>query len=137
MFIDTSDPKYARIDERLRTELMVWLSTVRPDGKAHLVPVWFLWDGETFLIFSKPDQKVRNLAQNTSVMLGLDDTHGGEDPILFTGVAELLPHGAVTPALPAYAEKYSARFAKYKWTGESMGKVYSEPIRITPSKLLR
>jgi PPOX class probable F420-dependent enzyme len=137
MFIDTTDPKYARIDKRLRTELMLWLSTVRPDGKAHLVPVWFLWDGETFLIFSKPDQKVRNLQQNTSVMVGLDDTHGGEDPIMLTGVAELLSPGEVTPALPAYAEKYSARFAKYNWTGESMGKVYSQAIRITPSKLLR
>jgi len=116
---------------------MLWLSTVKPDGKAHLVPVWFLWDGETFLIFSKPDQKIRNLKQNTSVMLGLDDTHGGADPILFTGVAELLPPGEVTPSMPAYAEKYAARFAEYKWTGESMGKVYSEAIRITPDKLLR
>lgn len=135
--LDLDNPKYARIEGRLRSDLMLWLSTVKPDGKAHLVPVWFLWDGETFLIFSKPDQKIRNLKQNTSVMLGLDDTHGGADPILFTGVAELLPPGEVTPSMPAYAEKYAARLAEYKWTGESMGKVYSEAIRITPDKLLR
>ena len=116
---------------------MLWLSTVRPDGKSHLVPVWFLWDGDTFLIFSKPDQKIRNLQHNTSVMVGLDDTKGGSDPIMFTGVAEILPSGEVTPALPAYAEKYAARFAEYGWTGEFMGKSYSEPIRITPLKLLR
>jgi PPOX class probable F420-dependent enzyme len=137
MFIDTADPKYARIDARLRSDLMLWLSTVRPDGKAHLVPVWFLWDGDTFLIFSKPDQKVRNLQHNTSVMVGLDDTDAGEDPIMFTGVAEILPPSEVTPALPAYAEKYAAKLAESGWTGESMGKSYSEPIRITPLKLLR
>src|SRR6476646_5289485 len=134
--IDTSNPRHVHMDERLRSDLMLWLSTVRPDGKAHLVPVWFRWDGDTFLIFSKPDQKIRNLQHNTSVMIGLDDTKGGEDPIMFTGVAELLPSGEVTPALPAYAEKYAAKLAEFGWTGESMGRSYSEPIRVTPLKLL-
>jgi PPOX class probable F420-dependent enzyme len=135
MFIDTSDPKQARIDERLRTDLIIWLSSVRPNGAAHLVPVWFLWDGDTFLIFSKPDQKIRNLQHNTSVMIGLDDTDAGENPIMFTGVAELLPSGSLTPALPAYAEKYAAKLTEFGWTGDSMAKAYSEPIRITPTKL--
>ncbi|MEO5952982.1 MAG: pyridoxamine 5'-phosphate oxidase family protein [Chloroflexia bacterium] len=125
------------MDERLRSDLMIWLSSVKPDGKAHIVPVWFLWDGTYIYIFSKPDQKIRNLQHNTSVMLGLDDTHGGDDPILITGEAELLPSGTVSPAMPAYEEKYAAKFAAFNWTGESMGKSYSEAIRITPSKLFR
>ncbi len=135
--IDTSNPRHVHVDERLRSDLMLWLSTVKPDGKAHLVPVWFLWDGAHVYIFSKPDQKVRNLQHNKSVMLGLDDTHGGDDPIMITGEAELLPPGTVSPAMPAYEEKYAAKLAEFNWTGESMGKEYSEAIRITPSKLFR
>ncbi len=38
------------IEERLRSNEMVWLTTVRPDGRPHSVPVWFLWDGATVLI---------------------------------------------------------------------------------------
>ena len=44
---------------------------VRPDGAPHLVPIWFWWDGEAVLVFSKPDaQKVRNLRIQPRVMLG-------------------------------------------------------------------
>ena len=135
--LDTSNPRHVHMDERLRSDLMLWLSSVKPDGKAHLVPVWFLWDGTHIYIFSKPDQKVRNLQHNTSVMLALDDTHGGDDPIMISGEAELLAPGTASPAMPAYEEKYAAKLAQYNWTGESMGKEYSEAIRITPTKLFR
>ncbi len=134
--LDLSNPRHTHVDERLRSDLMIWLSSVKPDGKAHLVPVWFLWDGEHVYIFSKPDQKIHNLQQNKSIMLGLDDTREGSDPILIAGEAELLPPGEVTPAMPAYEEKYAEKFARYNWTGELMGKEYTEAIKITPSKIL-
>src|SRR5207248_10605972 len=66
-------------EERLRSEIMLWLSSVRPDGHPHLVPVWFLWNGETILIFSKPDQKIRNLRQNPNVVVSLDTAEQGDD----------------------------------------------------------
>jgi PPOX class probable F420-dependent enzyme len=69
---DTAKPAHVHALERLQNDIIIWLSTVRPDGRPHLVPVWFLWDGQTILIFSKPDQKIRNLRQNPAVMLGLD-----------------------------------------------------------------
>ena len=33
-----------RIDRFLRTEEVLWLSSVRADGLPHLVPIWFSWD---------------------------------------------------------------------------------------------
>ncbi len=43
------------VDGRLRANLMVWLTTVRPDGRPESVPVWFLLrEDETFLIYSQP-----------------------------------------------------------------------------------
>ena len=132
--LDLSQPKHAHADERLRKDLMIWLATVRPDGRPQLVPVWFLWDGHRILIFSKNDYKIRNLQNNNRVMLALDDTKGGGDVVMVEGEAALLEHGSVTPALPAYAEKYAAKFAQYNWTGELMGQQYTEPISITPTK---
>lgn len=133
-FLDLSQPEQARADARLRNDLMIWLGTVRPDGRPHLVPVWFLWDGSTILIFSKDDQKIRNLGSNQRVMLALDDTKGGDDVVMLEGDATLLERGSVTTALPAYAEKYAAKLAEFGWTGESMGQVYTEAISITPTK---
>ena len=132
--LDLSQPRHAHADERLRNDLMIWLSTVRPDGRPHLVPVWFLWDGARILIFSKVDQKIKNLGSNKRVMLALDDTKGGDDVVMVEGEAALLERGSVTPALAAYAEKYEAKLAQFGWTGESMGREYTEPISITPTK---
>ncbi len=45
----------AHVEQRLRTDQIVWLTTVRPDGRPHVVPVGFFWDGQTFLICSEPN----------------------------------------------------------------------------------
>jgi PPOX class probable F420-dependent enzyme len=134
--LDPGKPEHARADERLRKNLIIWLSTVRPDGRPHIVPVWFLWDGETILIFSKPDQKIRNLKNNPNVMLGTDREQSGGDVVLIEGTAELAERGSITPAHPPYEQKYAEQLAQFGWTGESMGREYTEPIRITPTKFL-
>jgi PPOX class probable F420-dependent enzyme len=115
---------------------MAWLGTVRPDGRPHLVAIWFLWDGETILIFSKKDQKIRNLQSNQQVIFALDDTKGGGEVIVIEGEASLLEPGSVTPALPAYEAKYASQLTRFGWTGESMGREYTEPIRITPKRFM-
>lgn len=136
--LDLTKKRDAHIDERLRAELMMWLSTVRPDGRPHLVPVWFLWDGRTILIFSRPNQqKLRNLQHNSSVVVALDTAEQGDDVVMIEGKAELLDDPKVSAALPAYAEKYKQRLALYGWTGEAMAQDYSEAIRITPTKFFR
>ena len=98
----------ARIVRFLEKEPVVWLSTVRPDGRPHLVPTWFWWDGEALLVFSKPDaRKVRNLRGNPSVMLALGDAEEDFDIGLVEARAELLdrPTAKVLPA--AHLEKYA------------------------------
>lgn len=47
---DDSTEIGARAERRLREEEIAWLTTVRADGQPQSVPVWFLWDGDTFLI---------------------------------------------------------------------------------------
>src|SRR5258708_10577386 len=93
-----------RVEERLRSDEMVWLTTVRPDGRPHNIPVWFLWESATILIFSKPNsQKIRNLLQNQSVTLALDDTKKGV--VILEGTSELLGRGVGCARLQTYCEK--------------------------------
>lgn len=54
--LDVSSERRGRVGGRLGGDQTVWIGTVREDGQPHLVPVWFLWEGETALIFSTPDQ---------------------------------------------------------------------------------
>jgi PPOX class probable F420-dependent enzyme len=52
-------------ERRLREEQTIWMMTVRSDGQPQSVPVWFLWDGEKFLVYSQPGrQKLRNTERN-------------------------------------------------------------------------
>ena len=136
--LDLTDAKGAHIDARLRNEPIIWLSSVRPDGRAHLVPVWFWWDGATILIFSKPAaQKVRNLRHNPQVMLALDSADEGEDIVLLEGRAELLGAGAPQSTLPEYAAKYAALMARIGITAELMAAEFTQAIRVTIERQVR
>lgn len=134
---DRTKPQSAHAEQRLRTELIIWLSTVRPDGRPHLVPVWFLWDGSTTLIFSQPNnQKIHNLQHNQNVMLALDSTNEGGDVVLFEGKAELLNSTEANTTIPAYAQKYGEAMKGIGMNPETMAASYSQAIRITPTKFI-
>ena len=135
--LDLAQPRHAQIDARLRSEPIIWLSSVRPDGRPHLVPVWFWWDGAAILLFGKPgSQKVRNLRHNAHAIVALDTADEGEDVVVFEGTAELLAETAVQATLPAFAAKYAALFVRIGSTPERMAKEYSQPIRVAPVKLV-
>ena len=135
---DLSDAKGAHVDARLRAEPIIWLSSVRPDGRPHLVPIWFVWDGATILFFSQPAaQKVRNLRHSPQVMLALDSADEGEDIVLLNGRAELLGTDAPQSTLPEYAAKYAALMTRINITAESMAKEYTLAIRVIMERVVQ
>lgn len=137
MFLDLSQPKQAHINERLRAEPVIWLATVRPDGRPHLVPVWFLWDGETILIFSQPNnQKIHNLRANPAVTLALEAANEGEDVAILEGRARLVGPDDIQASAPDYVAKYESGMAELGMTWDTMSASYSQPIRVTPSRLV-
>jgi PPOX class probable F420-dependent enzyme len=122
-------------EQRLRSNIIAWLTTVGSDGRPYTSPIWFLWDGNTVLIFSQPQrQKIRNLRKNPRVTLALDDTKQGEDVVIVEGTAELLDDPEISVMLPAYVAKYGAFIQDLGWTPESMAADYSLGIRVTPTK---
>ena len=134
--LDLTKERHAHIDQRLRENTIVWLNTVRPDGRPHAVAVWFLWDGESFLIFSRPkNQKVYNIQQNANVLLAIDDTHEGDDPITIEGTATLLAPGEADVTADAYVAKYGEDIKGIGFTPEQMAAEYSQAIRIIPTRV--
>jgi PPOX class probable F420-dependent enzyme len=135
--LDLTQPKDAHVNERLQNEKMIWFSTVRPNGKPHLVPVWFYWDGATILIFSQPRaEKVRDVRHNPNVMLALDTAKEGDDVVLVEGEAVLLDPASVNATHTDYAKKYESWIQRMGWDAEAMAKEYSQPIRMTPTRFI-
>ena len=133
--LDLTQERHAHIDQRLHNDEVIWLNSVRPDGRPHAVVVWFLWDGESVLIFSRPkNQKVHNIQHNQNVVLALDNTDNGNDPITLEGTATLFERGNmdITP----YVKKYGEGIKELGFTPEQMVSEYSQAIRITPTRVL-
>lgn len=131
------DRRRAHVEGRLQTNLMAWLTTVSPSGRPHSVPVWFLvQDDDTILIYSQPGKaKLRNIATNPNVALGLDVTDIGRDIIRFEGTARHVPGHPPANDVPAYLSKYVERIAAIFGTPERFARSYSEAILITPTHL--
>ena len=51
--LGTTTEAGGRAGLRLREEEVAWMTTVPNDGRSQSVPVWFLWDGEWLLIYSR------------------------------------------------------------------------------------
>lgn len=130
-------PNNAHVEQRLREEPIIWFTTVRSDGRPHTVPVWFLWDGETFLIFSQPGNlKIRNVQRNPHITLALDGTKQGGDVVTVEGEAELLSEPSRNMIVPAYFEKYVAYLKNMGVDPKDLAEDYSQPIRIKPTKFI-
>lgn len=135
MVLDPSDSAHAAAEERLRSDIIVWLTTVRADGQPQSTPVWFLWEDGTFLIYSRPGMpKLENIEANPKVSLHLRGTETGGDIVTFDGTAELLKDGPPADQVPEYVSKYREEMEGYSWTPAKFAELYSEPIRVTPTE---
>ncbi|MFI6870252.1 TIGR03667 family PPOX class F420-dependent oxidoreductase [Nocardia sp. NPDC050406] len=134
--VDTSTKFGAHVAERLGRDTVAWLSTVGPSGTPQPNPVWFLWDGTDFLVFSQPEQpKLRNIARNPRISLHLNSTEHGGDVVVLTGDAKVDPAGPTPEEIEAYSAKYTRGFVDIKMTAEEFYASYSVLIRITPDRL--
>lgn len=128
--IDTTTEFGARVARRLREERIIWLVTVRADLTPQASPVWFVWDGETFLIYSQPHApKVHNIARSPKVALHLHGDVYGNDIVIFSGDARIVPDAPLPTEVPAMAAKYEANDFARNIHG------FTTAIRVTPTAL--
>ena len=134
--LDPSKQGHAQAERRLRSEPIAWLTTVRADGQAQASPVWFLRDGETFLLYSQPDaQKVRNLAANPRVALHLDDDGTGGDVVTFEGTATVEPDNPRADRVDGYLTKYETAIETLGYEPGPFARTYSTAIRVRPTRV--
>jgi PPOX class probable F420-dependent enzyme len=130
-------PDRERVEGRLRSNLIAWLTTVRPDGQPVTVPVWFLLrDDETLLLYSRPEAaKLRNMGANPKVSFALDVTDIGRNIVRLEGTARRAYDLPAAHEHPAYLAKYLERMAALLGSPEKFATLFSAAVIITPARL--
>jgi len=93
--------------ERFSGSHNYWLTTVRPDGAPHVMPVWGVWlDGAWYFSTSATSRKSRNLERNSRCVVCNENC---EEAVILEGTARRL--NDVDIPKQAFADYQ----AKYEW----------------------
>ncbi len=112
------------------------LATVRPDGRPHVVPVWFARDGEEIVFTTGANTaKATNMRHNPAVCLCVDDEN---PPFAYVKV-----DGTVTFSEDLEAMRHWATVIGGRYMGAAQAEAYGARngvpgellVRLTPARL--
>ncbi len=94
-------------ERRLEKAHTYWLSSTRPGGRPHAMPVWCVWfEGKLFFSTGRKSRKARNLAQNPRCVLS---TVVGKDSVVVEGAARRIRNTSLIRQVSIlYNRKYSS-----------------------------
>lgn len=122
-------------EEFLKRGNVAVLATVDGKGRAHAVPIWYLYEDGVFVMSSgRGSQKHRNVERNPEVTLVVDDREVPYYAVMARGRAEIGP---------ALTDDERLRMAT-RYLGEDMARAYvgrtqggnSVTIRLRPEKMI-
>ena len=133
--LDTTTEAGAHAEARLREEIIIWLTTVRYYGQPQSVPVWFLWEDGTFLIYFQPGrQKLKNICNHPRDGLHLNSNARGGDVVRAEGTAEVVQDVPPADVIGEYVEKYRESIARIGFDPDGFARAYSVTLRVTPDR---
>lgn len=120
-----SDITLAQLIERFAAAEACWFSSTRPDGRAHLAPIWHVWhEGRAYVVTQTSAVRAKNIAHYPDVSLSLPDT---ADVFILEGNARFAPEQQ-----PALSPLFKA---KYDWDF-SDDNPYNVIIEVMPRKII-
>lgn len=92
-------------EERLSQARNYWVSTIRPDGRPHNMPVWGVWLNNSFYFSTgQRSRKALNLAANPHCII---HPESADEAVIVEGIAaELTNPAELAPVAAAYRLKY-------------------------------
>jgi PPOX class probable F420-dependent enzyme len=119
---------------RLETKLAIWFTTVNPGGQPQTRPVWFVWQDETVLVYSRLEaRRNANIAANPRVSLHLNHDGTGSDVVAFEGVATVDVGAPPAHDNAAYMLKYGDFIVSMP--REEFSRRFGVPIRVRPTRV--
>jgi hypothetical protein len=112
--------------ELMQSKIPARLAYIWTDGTPRVVPIWFHWDGEEFVLASPPKApKLKALVRNPKVALTIDDNTFPHKVLLVRGTARLETVKGIVPEYEAAAERYFGREQGQAWVSKLRGMVPS------------
>ena len=134
--IDFSTEFGRRVAKKLKTELVVWLTTVGPGNTPQTRPVWFWWDGTSVLIYSKPKaHKLRHIRRYPNVSLHFNSDAEASEVAVMLGRAAIVRKAPAANYHKEYLRKYRKSIAGLGMTPADFSEGYSVAILVTPARL--
>ena len=98
---------WSAVDDALVDARNYWITSVRPDGRPHAVPVWGIWLGDVLAFSTGPEAvKARNLAANPQCVAPLES---GDTVVILEGAVEPMTGRHLEAFVAAYDPKYGIR----------------------------
>lgn len=133
---DPSTPFGQRVARRLQEEEVAWLTTTGADGTPQPVPVWFLWDGATILIYTLAGaRRLEHVRRTPRVAFHFNSDADGDDVVVLTGEARITSDDPPADQNPPYLAKYARRIERSFKDGPNFAARYPVTMRITPRKV--
>ncbi len=135
--IDLTSESGRKVKRRLQHEYFIWLTSVDAGLTPQPRPVWFIWDRDSFLIYSQAQaHKVQQIRSHPNVALHFNtDETADQNVTVFLGRAVLDSSAPPAHQMAAYLEKYREGVQSLGMTPEEFGREYSVAIRVTPTRL--
>src|SRR5262245_38446400 len=133
--------KQAKLESKakkfVKQEYVIWLTTVGFNLAPQPRPVWFIWDKDSFLIFSQTHaHKLKHIKEHPNVSLHFNaDKTADEDVIVYVGKAQIDTSFPPAHKVPAYLKKYKAGIEALGAKPEQFSQEYSVAIRVKPTSL--
>jgi PPOX class probable F420-dependent enzyme len=123
-----------QVERRLADDEIAWLTTVTPDGKPAPRPVWFVWDGESIVIYSMNGAaRLRYIERNPQVTVHFNSSGGG-DIVVISGRAEHLADAPPPSEFPGLLDKYGPAIKRMGQTPQWYDDNYGVALRVTPER---
>jgi PPOX class probable F420-dependent enzyme len=136
MLIDKTTEFGKYVAERLDKDQIIWLTVTCTQGCPAPNPMWFLWDGDSFLPYNQPEAKrLAYIVANPVVSLNFDTDDWGDNVIIFKGEAFIDTTAPLLIDCPGFVEKYKAAMARIRMTPQQYSEKYFVPLRIKPTHL--
>lgn len=135
--IDLTSSFGRAVKHHLESQYVIWLTTVDANLAPQPRPVWFIWENDSFLIFSQAKAyKIRHIRYRPRVALHFNtDESGDRHVIVFIGDAMIDANSPPAHQVQAYFEKYKEGIAALNMSPEGFSREYSIAIRITPTEV--
>jgi len=115
----------------LHSTIPARLAYVWMDSTPRVVPIWFHWNGQEFVLGTPPRApKLKALAKNPKVALTIDDNIFPHKVLLVRGTARLEPVKGVVPEYALAAERYFGPQQGKAWVAK-LSSMIADMVRVT------